>query len=47
MTNEEIKKEKCDCSVEYDENHLPIHHMCKKHREEEEERLGIYYHIYK
>lgn len=32
-------EENCNCGVEYDENHEPIQIMCKKHREEEEERL--------
>ena len=42
MTREN-KEENCICAVEYDENHEPIKILCKKHREEEEERLRRLY----
>lgn len=34
-----MEKEECTCCVEYDENHYPIEVLCKKHREQEEEKL--------
>ena len=34
-----MEKDKCNCGIEYDDNHYPVEVLCDKHRQEKEEEL--------